>query len=245
VYQANLSVINNNLGNPVYTNGSENYFTVVSRFGEIATFVIGTSATFGFNPADPNNFFTIYRTPTFGDNLTGEGFIGTSILTGAITSVQSSNFAFSSTTPVLLDQFGGDELGGQLTATGGGQSAITITINVAGVDANYFPDLFTGNTISLVFFTSEQKTPYQQGQPSNCFLDPDAVGTNDGCDGITRNLGSVNGLPLDGADRDFQFQVDGSNSFQRVQAPEPGSVALLGIGIGALGFAARRRSKKS
>ena len=241
-YQANLGTITDG-SNILFANGTGgNYFTAVATFQEVVTSV-GANGSATFDLAGAGGTFQIYyNTSGPGNNLTGEGFLaGTAILTGNVTDVVSGNFTIASTTPVLLDQFQGDSLGGQLTVTGSGASDLAIMALLASVNTSFFVDLFAGTNIALSFFNTSLVVPYQQVDPSMCLLDPNPAA---GCQGFDPNLGTVNGaLQNTGTDLDFQFQADANQSFQCNVVPEPGSMALAGLALFALGWTARRRAK--
>lgn len=246
-YQANLGSITDGTNGLFLNGGGGSFFTAVATFNEIVTSIgANGSATFALAPGPAS--FSIYVNTVAGNNLTGEGFIsGTRILLGTVTQVVSGSFTISSITPVLLDQFGVDNLGGQQSVTGGGASDINISATLANVNIAYFTDLFAGSNIALSFFNTSLILPYQQVQPSNCLLDGDAAGTNNGCGngGFARNLGVLNGgLQNTGIDQDFQFQADANQSFTR-QVPEPSGIALAGLALFALGWTARRKGNQA
>jgi hypothetical protein len=232
-YQANLGTVLGTSPPPLFTDGTGgNFFTAVAGFGETvscATVVGGfcTNATFSFDPTNPTNFFNIFKVPaTGGDDLTGANFTGTSILSGVIIpSGFSSNFALSSSSPVPLDQSpDGNQWGSTTTVSGTGASSITVL--VTAVNPLYFPTLTVGSTIVLSAFNTSQVLPYLQVNPSRCMANQTTS-----C-AITSNIGTFNGAPIGaGGGPDVLFQADANQSFTVARVPEPGTLALLGLGI--------------
>lgn len=242
LYQANLGLVS--LGNvaqasPGLTPGAQN-FTVVAGFEEVVL-ATSTATNINFGLLNPvlaptaANFFYIYAN-TFGNNLTGTGFVGgTLVMEGYISNVLSSNYATAGATG-LFDQAGGDNYSGLQTLIGSGTTDIDATITSYNTD--YFRGLAIGDILSLAFTNTSVVTPFRQVDPSAFFS---STGLLDG--DLASNLGTINGV-TQATTRNFQFQADGNSSITITSVPEPGSLALVGLALGAVGFVSRRRSSK-
>lgn len=240
-YQANLGIVQGDVGQTVFTNGVTQYFTAVAGFGEKVTACTDpggtgacTNATFSFDNTLPN-FFNIMSVGALGNNLTGAGFIGTSILSGHIVGTGfSSGFTVSNVSGGNLDQAFGDSWGGVQTVEGTGSSKIQIVVD--SVNALYFPDISAGTIISFSFFNTSQNLAFSQVDPSKCLTNGIAS-----C-AITSDVGTYNGLPIGlGGGQDVLFQADANQSFTRAAVPEPGALALAGLALVGAVVAGRRR----
>ena len=240
-FQANLGTVQAADTSALFTNGGGgDYFTAVAGFGETVLTCnnVGgfcTNATFGFDGTNTTNFFDIFAVGGTANNLTGAGFTGTAILSGVIVPDGfSSNFALSSTTPVNLDQSpNGNQWPGTSTVSGTGASDITVMVTFA--DPNYFPDLTTGSLITFSAFNTSQILPFKQVDPSRCLSDGSAD-----C-AVTSNVGTFNGAP--GSGPDILFQADANQSFTIARVPEPGTLALIGLGVLVTGVLRKRQSR--
>jgi hypothetical protein len=249
LYQANLGTIQDGVGGTIFTNGGgSRFFTAVAGFGETITTCTGapcTNATFAFDPTNTTNFFKIYAVSSLANNLTGMGFTtGSAILTGhGISADFGSNFAVTGTSPVNLDQSpNGNQAPGVSTVSGLGSSDTTIVVD--SVDANYFPDLLAGSFITFSAFNTSQILPFNQVDPSQCFINTGTTVTGGTTDcAVAAGIGSFNGAP--GSGSNMEFQADGNQSFRREtsETPEPETLALLGLGLIGMGAVGRGRKK--
>lgn len=222
-------------------------YTFQTSFFETAT-GIGTNAA-SFVLAPGANYFRVYADFAGNSNqVTGTGYgDGTLILEGFIDSLTGTftDATRQSGAPIIgLDQFSngtnGDVDGGVTTHVGNGSN--TVNVDITFLDPNFF----LGNVASLVVNlnygdTTNLASPFITAQPSDLVV------------GITPSYSNVDGAAVNGANCtvggiteagartrncDFHFQSDASGSFR---VAEPGSLALIGLALGAAGIATRRK----
>jgi len=241
-------------------------FTFQISFYETSTNVGGPTAAFSTAPGMPSFFDIFYDPVADSDPITGDGFGldvpggGLRILHGTLVSL-NGNFTDqtvldSATYPDigLLDRLNTDDQGGTRTHIGDGRTTVRIDIAPGDYNTDFFRTAISSLLIDLQD-TSANGVPFEQTDPSNHVLDGllsitpyySVTAAGDRINGASSPGGCQNESGMAGANVtglcDLHLQTDPSTSFNPI--PEPGSLALLGIGMGAFGLIRRRKVAKA
>lgn len=254
-YQAALNTFVNNTGGSSSATlpaaGTE--WTVVATIIEQAQFIGTPSAAF----LPVAGTVSIYYGAKDSNDITGTGYSnGTEILRGTVVGGSGNFLDFTRLTggaiPVTgLDAFGDNNTPGVGTHQGSGQSTIKIDIG-AGltdfVDSNFFLSNISSFDFLLTSFedvndSGQLVSPFSQSNPSALVngvapsYSPGNATYTAGINGGDCAVDPQTGLFTQNCD--FQFQTTNVTSFRAV--PEPGALALAGLGLGVLGMFGRKR----
>ncbi len=255
------------VGSNTVVNGE---YTAVLGFKEKVTSVTTTgggglaTAVFDLVPTTEAFFAVFFDSASNANDLTGDGYTdGTKVLELGVQATAGGTFSVNTTAgTVNLDQStDGDGWNGKQTVTGSGsQQDITLELSAASDPDVYInPDFILNGLVEAMFLNIDLTLPFNgQFNPSYAFnTSTGTAGTADHivCDPAgtctgTNTLGTVNGgLTSDPTGTwvvsgpDFMFSTDANSVWRGV--PEPGVLALMGMGLAAFGWSSNRRKPQA
>ncbi len=219
-------------------------------WGVISNFYLAPDAlnADGTGPGTGVNYFRIYyddfSSGVQATSQTGAGYNDGKLILEAYIEYNKSNFQinFDNGSPPLTDldlRNNNDQPGyGTVQGFGGG----TLRGVVTYADSDFFI-----TAVEKLFFNTSQITPFQQVEPAGPLTAAPGVAghvPNFGGAGVGGYdwVNGLGGVCQDGSEDqcDFLFQGDSNMSFEPAPVPEPVGIALLGLGLAALGFRRRR-----
>jgi hypothetical protein len=189
------------------------------------------------------SFFRIFvdsAAPGDPNPLAGTGYgDGTLILEGRVNVVDYSLTNVQAVGVQNLDQNGANDYVGVNTRATGGTP--TFTIDVTFINSLYFKDPLAAFLLNLApdaNHTDNSGTPFKSTDPAHLVVGTPFTGSvaEVGIDKTSDIYCGAKGVTCSG-----QFQGDASTVFLVDAVPEPGMLALLGIGFAGLAAFARRR----
>ena len=250
-----LSNFNNSAGKAITGTGLNTNYEWTYVLG-INTDVTQTLPATILTPrTDGENYFEIwFDTTPDSSQLAGTGFNdGVMILSGHFSVIGLQTFTAGAGNghldlnldgidditlqPIPLDQFGGNNYGGVNSVVGAGGGSLQVIIDF--FDPAFF---LTPPPIITLNYNTNNNLNYSETDPSAQFTT--VGGTAAGTTAGVAAVGSCNGCAGETAPS-VMVQVDASTSFDVLQqVPFPGTLMLIGAGLGmAAGVAALRRRK--
>jgi len=186
------------------------------------------------------------------NQVAGTGYCQTTILSGSAFIDPNVGFNLGQTAPdsstTALGTIGGANATTPTVHLTGAASLI-VDVDPASVNLNYFLSDISSLVLTLALASTDADISQQVGftapfDPNND-VNAAVVGAtpNYGADGRNNfycDPATANGT---GPSCDVQVQSSGTTFFNHSVVPEPGSMALLGLGLGIIGFGLRKRAR--
>ncbi|MBS0372037.1 MAG: PEP-CTERM sorting domain-containing protein [Proteobacteria bacterium] len=259
-YQAQLNTFVYNNGGSSSTYTPVGQWTVQASFQEAATATSVGAANISLSPIS-GTVSIYYNAVQTANDITGTGYSdGIKILQGTIVggsgTFQNTTFINdllvslglipSNPTPITdLDHFGANDAPGIKSIQGNGQSSLVVDIGASVgdfIDSNFFKTNITSMSLvdgGDVSDTGQLVDPFSQANPSDQIVG--YTPQYGGALGDTNGVIAANDGTTFSRNSDFQFQTTNVTSFQ-YKVPEPGSLALVGLGFALTGALRRRKA---